>query len=58
MSRKTPTLEALRKMREKNVGCLPVVEDDRLVGIITASDLIRVSSKLLERFLEAEDDDE
>ncbi len=58
VSRKTPTLEALRKMREKNVGCLPVVEDDRLVGIITASDLIRVSSKLLERFLEAEDDDE
>ena len=54
VSRKTPTLEALRKMREQNVGCLPVVEDGRLVGIITASDLIRVSAKLLERFLETE----
>ena len=52
VERKTPTLEALRKMREQNVGCLPVVEGGRLVGIITASDLIRVSAKLLERFLE------
>ena len=54
VSRHTPTLEAMRKMRELNVGCLPVVEGERLVGIITAQDLIRVSAKLLERFLEAE----
>lgn len=57
VSRKTPTLEALRKMRERNVGCLPVTEDGRLVGIITASDLIRVSAALLERFLEAEEEE-
>ena len=54
VTRNTPTLEAMRKMRERNVGCLPVVEGERLVGIITAQDLIRVSAKLLERFLEAE----
>lgn len=47
----TPTLEAMTIMRERNVGCLPVVEDGKLLGIITQADLIRVSSGLLERFL-------
>lgn len=50
----TKTLEAMHLMREQKVGCLPVVEDGRLVGIITQSDLIRVSSHLLEKFLKGE----
>ena len=50
----TPTLLALEKMRENGYGCLPVVEHDKLVGIITQSDLIRVSSRLLEKFLKGE----
>jgi CBS domain-containing protein/gamma-glutamyl:cysteine ligase YbdK (ATP-grasp superfamily) len=48
------TLDAMKQMREQGVGCLPVVEDDRLVGIITQSDLIRVSAHLLEKFLKGE----
>ncbi len=47
----TPTLEAMKKMREDHVGCLPVVENGKLVGIITQSDLVHVSTGLLERFL-------
>ncbi len=47
----TPTLEALRLMREKNIGCLPVTEDGRLVGLITAHDFLTVSAKLLEERL-------
>jgi CBS domain-containing protein len=42
-------------MRENGYGCLPVVDDGKLVGIITQSDLIRVSSRLLEKFLKGED---
>ncbi len=31
--------DAARKMRDLNVGCLPVLEDDDLVGIITDRDM-------------------
>jgi CBS domain-containing protein len=47
----TPTLEALELMREKKIGCLPVVKDDKLIGIITAYDFLTVSAKLLEETL-------
>ena len=47
----TPTLEAIEKMRAHRVGCLPVVEGDRLVGIITERDLINVSAALFEQHL-------
>ena len=35
---------AARLMRERKVGCLPVVEEGRLVGIVTTSDLLAVLS--------------
>ncbi|HIW36710.1 MAG TPA: CBS and ACT domain-containing protein [Candidatus Treponema faecavium] len=34
--------EAARIMADKDIGCLPVMKDDLLVGIITESDLFRV----------------
>ena len=37
-----PVGEAARRMLERKVGCLPVVEDEKLLGIVTASDLLRV----------------
>lgn len=48
----TSTLEALKLLRENNIGCLPVVKDDRLIGIVTAYDFLTVSTKLLEERLE------
>lgn len=42
-------LEALNVMRQNQIGCLPVVDDDQLVGVITESDFLRISSRLLER---------
>ena len=48
------TTEAIKIMREKKVSCLPVVDGNRLLGMITERDLIVVSAKLLETFLEQE----
>lgn len=38
----TPATEAARKMMEHKVGCLPVVEDGELVGIVTEGDFVRI----------------
>jgi acetoin utilization protein AcuB len=42
-----PVEEAANVMREKKIGCLPVVEDDRLVGIITSSDVMGALVQLM-----------
>src|SRR5262249_17533311 len=44
----TPTLEAMAIMRQRKVGCLPVVENDLLVGIITAYDFLALSAEIIE----------
>ncbi len=46
------TVEAIRLMRKNKLSCLPVTEDDKLVGLITEYDLITVASKLLEEVLD------
>ena len=35
----TPVREIARKMRDKGIGCLPVGEHDRLIGMITDRDI-------------------
>lgn len=47
----TPTLDALRVMRKTRIGCLPVVQDEKLVGILTEEDLMNIASKLMEERL-------
>jgi CBS domain-containing protein/gamma-glutamyl:cysteine ligase YbdK (ATP-grasp superfamily) len=44
----TPTLEAIRLMREENLSALPVVEGQKLEGILTDSDFLVVAARLLE----------
>ncbi len=44
----TPTLEALTIMRQRKIGCLPVVENDRLIGIVTAYDFLSLSAEIIE----------
>jgi CBS domain-containing protein len=44
----TPTLDAIRLMRERNLSALPVVEGGKLVGIVTESDFLVVAARLLE----------
>jgi CBS domain-containing protein len=36
-----PVEEAARVMAERKIGCLPVVEKDELIGMITETDLLR-----------------
>lgn len=37
----TPIQEAIKTMKSSNIGCLPVVEEDHLVGIITVKDVLK-----------------
>lgn len=48
----TPALEALNIMRDKNIGCLPVLKAEKLIGLITAYDFLTVSAKLFEERLQ------
>ncbi|HKO97348.1 MAG TPA: CBS domain-containing protein [Pyrinomonadaceae bacterium] len=47
----TPTLEALELMRNNKVGCLPVVDDGQLVGILTSYDFLDASARLFKEQL-------
>jgi len=44
----TPLVEATRVMRDRKFGGLPVVEEGRLVGIVTETDLLNYLIRLLE----------
>ena len=45
------TLAASEVMRENKIGCLPVVDSGRLVGIVTEHDFIDAAANLLEETL-------
>ncbi|MEM7356357.1 MAG: glutamate-cysteine ligase family protein [Acidobacteriota bacterium] len=47
----TPTLEAITLMKQHGIACLPVVEDERLVGIVSERDFMQLAGALLESFL-------
>ncbi len=47
----TPAVSALKRMRDNHLPCLPVVEHDRLVGIVTQADFLDIAAKLIEREL-------
>ena len=45
----TKIRDAMYTMRNGKLGCLPVIKEKELVGIITEMDFLRVSGRLLER---------
>jgi CBS domain-containing protein len=47
----TSALEAMEIMRNNRVGCLPVIEGDQLVGIITSYDFLEATAKLFHQHL-------
>ncbi|MCH7547983.1 MAG: CBS domain-containing protein [Candidatus Krumholzibacteriota bacterium] len=53
----TPTIEAVHTVRKHQVGCLPVVRDSRLLGILTMSDFLPLYDKLIDELLAEKSDD-
>jgi len=51
VSSSTPTLAALDLMQSNRVGCLPVVDDGQLVGILTSYDFLAGAAKLFREHL-------
>ena len=45
----TPVLQAIRTMKENGISCLPVVQDDQLVGVLTERDFMPIAAELLQR---------
>ena len=50
----TTTLEALKLMKQRQIGCLPVVKDKKLIGIVTEYDFVYMSEHLFEELLHIE----
>ncbi|HNR09005.1 MAG TPA: CBS domain-containing protein, partial [Saprospiraceae bacterium] len=50
----TTIMEAMSLMRTHKIGCLPVVQDNELVGIFTEMDFLGISARLMERLSEQE----
>ena len=53
VSPSTSSLEAIDIMRSNRIGCLPVVEGDQLVGIVTSYDFLEASARLFQQHLTA-----
>ncbi len=51
VSSTTPTLEAMELMRRNKLGCLPIVDDGQLVGIVTSYDFLAASERLFKEHL-------
>ena len=47
----TSTLEAIEVMKRHRIGCLPIVKEGRLVGIVTERDFMNVAQQIMEDLL-------
>jgi acetoin utilization protein AcuB len=47
VSRDTPLEKAAQVLYEKRIGCLPVMEDDNIVGILTVNDILKAFIDML-----------
>jgi len=43
----TPVREAIKHMYNQKLGCLPVVEGEKLVGIVTTTDMLNLLHQLI-----------
>ncbi len=50
----TATLDAIELMRKHRVSCLPVVKNDKLVGLVTERDFMPIADQLLDDKLETD----
>jgi len=45
--------KAIDLMDEKKIGCLPVVENNKLVGLVTERNFRAIASRLIKRLIKA-----
>lgn len=57
INRSTSLVNAASQLKKHRLGCLPVVEDELLVGIVTDTDFVTIAMHLLEQ-LEAQEPEE
>jgi CBS domain-containing protein len=50
----TPTIDAIELMRKHDVSCLPVLKEDRLVGLVSEREFLPIAYQLLRDKLEQE----
>lgn len=53
----TYTIDALKLMRTHNIGCLPVVKEQKLIGILTEFDFVYMAEHLFEELQNIEGED-
>ena len=51
IDRDMPADEAVNRMLDKQIGCLPVMKGKDLVGIVTTTDILRAFSQLVKQML-------
>ena len=51
VSPETSTVKAIEIMRRCKIGCLPVVQGDRLIGMVTEREFMDIAAVLLEKGL-------
>ena len=49
ISQNATILEAMKIMKENRIGCLPVVNEGELIGVLTETDFLKISTRLIER---------
>jgi CBS domain-containing protein/gamma-glutamylcysteine synthetase len=49
VSQEANILEAMKLMRDNKIGCLPVVNGDELVGLISETEFLRITARLIQR---------
>ena len=46
-------IEAMNLMKKHQIGCIPVIHGEELVGIITEKDFLGIAGRLIERLEES-----
>ena len=50
VTQETNILDAMKLMKEHKIGCLPVVNGDELVGLISETEFLQIADRILNRF--------
>jgi len=54
ISPETLVVDAIKTMKDKKIGCLLVVNEEELVGVVTESNFLALAGRLIERSAEYE----